>query len=145
MGGISLATLLILLATLSGCGGAVKSELRGFRVALLPPCVLRDFPDPGDVPMVALELFADRDPEINGKPTSPYNVAAELNLLTKTRPIRMIYLFPNDDVRYSSLIGTLDSIAALKLDRITLLTKSSGKDLANSYCQFNSSGLRPSN
>jgi len=123
----------------------VKPESRGFRVALLPPCVLRDFPDPGDVPMVALELFADKVPEINGKPTSLDNVAAEVDSLTKTRSIKMIYLFPNDDVQYSDLIETLDSIAALKLDHVTLLTESSGKDLANSYCQFNSSGLRPSN
>jgi hypothetical protein len=78
---IFFATLGIVLATLLGCDRAVKSEPRGFRVTLPRPCILRDFADPGDAPTVVLELFTGRDPEINGKRSSPDKVAAESRFL----------------------------------------------------------------
>jgi hypothetical protein len=94
------------------------------------------FPQLGDKRTFVVELNADRDPEINGVQTSLDDLAATLNEQNQIYAFRGIYIVPTDEVLYASLTATLDRIASLKLDLITLLTKSSAEDLGKWNCDF---------
>ena len=126
----------IALLAVDSCVPGKKASSTGFPVRLLPLCVLEAYPDPGEKPMTVIEFFPDQEPEINGVPTSEARLLTELRNRTQTRSLKEVYLLTNDNVLYGHFVQILDRIVLLKLDRVVLLTKSSGLDLSNGRCRF---------